>query len=122
MKFQDIQLTDKTKWQQLQSEWAANQYDTALSIELANKKLTAEILNNITDKIVEVEGLNDPTYDIDKIIVAALPPKDLPTGKVWFEWTNSPSYTWEEVDQLNYTFNDVDELNLTWKYADRKGW
>lgn len=126
MKFSDIQLADKVLWQQIQQEWSKGNIDSAQAImsntQLDKKVLTAKSLNDLTDKIVEVEQLNDPTYAKDKIKIERQTPTDLTTGQVYFEWTNSPPYTWAEVDARNYTFADVDALGINWAYADRGGW
>lgn len=126
MKFSDIQLADKALWQQIQEEWSKGNFASAQAImsntQLDKKVLTAKSLNDLTDKIVEVEQLNDPTYANDRIKIERQVPTDLTTGQVYFEWTNSPPYTWAEVDARNYTFADVDALGLTWAYADRGGW
>lgn len=126
MKFSDIQLADKTLWQQIQEEWSKGNVDSAQAImsntQLDKKVLTAKSLNDLTDKIVEVEQLNDPTYANDRIKIERQIPTDLTTGQVYFEWTNSPPYTWAEVDARNYTFADVDALGINWAYADKGGW
>lgn len=126
MKFSDIQLADKALWQQIQEEWNKGNVDSAQAImsntQLDKKVLTAKSLNDLTDKIVEVEQLNDPTYANDRIKIERQVPTDLTTGQVYFEWTNSPPYTWAEVDARNYTFADIDALGINWAYADRGGW
>ena len=126
MKFSDILLSDKTLWQQIQEEWGKSNFASAQAImsntQLDKKVLTAKSLNDLTDKIVEVEQLNDPTYANDRIKIERQVPTDLTTGQVYFEWTNSPPYTWAEVDARNYTFADVDALGINWAYADRGGW
>lgn len=126
MKFSDIQLADKTLWQQIQEEWGKGNFTSARAImsntQLDKKVLTAKSLNDLTDKIVEVEQLNDPTYANDRIKIERQVPTDLTTGQVYFEWTNSPPYTWVEVDARNYTFADIDALGINWAYADRGGW
>lgn len=126
MKFSDIQLADKALWQQIQEEWGKGNVESAQTImsntQLDKKVLTAKSLNDLTDKIVEVERLNDPTYANDKIKVKHQAPTDLTTGQVYFEWTNSPLYTWAEVDARNYTFADVDALGINWASADKGGW
>lgn len=126
MKFSDIQLADKELWEQIQAAWASGNYAGAQGImtnaQLNKKVLNAKSLNDLTDKIVEVENLSDPTYAVDKIQVLQQEPTDLPSGKVYFDWTNSPPYTFAEVDRLNYTFADVDALGLDWAHADRGGW
>jgi hypothetical protein len=126
VKFSDIQLADKTLWQQIQEEWSKGNFASAQAImsnaQLDKKVLTAKSLNDLTDKIVEVEQLNDPTYANDRIKIERQVPTDLTTGQVYFEWTNSPPYTWAEVDARNYTFADVDALGINWAAADRGGW
>lgn len=126
MKFSDIQLTDKKLWGQFQTVWNNGDYDTALAMlnntQLNKKVLSAQALNELTDKIVEVEKLNDPDYANDRIQIRKQVPTDLTTGQVYFEWTNPPPYTFAEVDALDYTFQDVDNLDITWEYADRGGW
>lgn len=126
MKFSDIQLADKTLWQQIQEEWGKGNFASAQAImsntQLDKKVLTAKSLNDLTNKIVEVEQLNDPTYANDRIKIERQVPTDLTTGQVYFEWTNSPPYTWAEVDARNYTFADVDALGINWAYADKGGW
>lgn len=126
MKFSDIQLADKALWQQIQEEWSKGNFASAQAImsntQLDKKVLTAKSLNDLTDKIVEVEQLNDPTYANDRIKIERQVPTDLTTGQVYFEWTNSPPYTWAEVDARNYTFADVDALGINWAYADKGGW
>lgn len=122
MKFSDIQLTDKATWQNYQQAWEDGEFNTVVSTELSPKKLNAEVLNYITNKIVEVESLNDPDYANDRIRVEAQVPPDLSVGEVYFEWTNAPSYTWTQIDAKSLTFADIDTLGITWEYADRKGW
>ena len=97
MKYTDIQLTDKELWAQFQSLYKSGDYTSALAIlqntQLNSKALTADILNALTDYIVQVEQLNDSTFKTDKIKVERQTPTDLATGQVYFEWTNSPPYT-----------------------------
>ena len=56
MKFSDIQLTDKKLWGQFQTVWNNGDYDTALAMlnntQLNKKVLSAQALNELTDKIV----------------------------------------------------------------------
>ena len=126
MNYKDIQLTDKELWAQFQSLYQSGNYASALAFlqntQLNNKALTAEILNALTDYIVQVEQLNDPDYANDRIRVERQVPTDLTDGEVYFDWTNSPPYTFGQVSSLRYKFNDVDNLGLTWRYADRGGW
>ena len=91
MKYTDIQLTDKELWAQFQSLYQSGNYASALAFlqntQLNNKALTAEILNALTDYIVQVEQLNDLTFKADKILCQVNRPTQS-TGQVWFEVTN----------------------------------
>ena len=91
MKYTDIQLTDKELWGQFQSLYQSGNYANALSLlqntQLANKALTANVLNAITDYIVQVENLNDSTFKADKPPVQANQPTQT-TGQLWFQVTN----------------------------------
>ena len=91
MKYTDIQLTDKELWTQFQSLYKSGDYASALAIlqntQLSNKALTADILNALTDYIVQVEQLNDSTFKTDKILCQVNQPIQS-TGQVWFEISN----------------------------------
>lgn len=91
MKYTDIQLTDKELWAQFQSLYQSGDYASALvmlqNTQLKNEALTADILNALTDYIVQVEQLNDSTFKTDKIPCQVNRPTQL-TGQVWFEVTN----------------------------------
>ena len=91
MKFKDIQLTDKELWAQFQSLYKSGDYTSALALlqntQLNNKALTADILNALTDYIVQVEQLNDSTFKADKIPCQVSQPTQS-TGQVWFAVTN----------------------------------
>ena len=91
MKYTDIQLTDKELWAQFQSLYKSGDYASALamlqSTQLKNKASTANILNALTDYIVQVEQLNDLTFKTDKILCQVNQPTQS-TGQVWFEVTN----------------------------------
>ena len=91
MKYTDIQLTDKELWAQFQSLYQSGDYASALSLlqntQLKNKVLTADILNALTDYIVQVEQLNDSTFKTDKIPCQVSQPTQS-TGQVWFQVTN----------------------------------
>ena len=126
MKYTDIQLTDKELWAQFQSLYKSGDYASALAMlqntQLNSKALIADILNALTDYIVQVEQLNDPDYANDRIRIERQIPTDLTSGEVYFDWTNPPSYTFSQVDSLRYKFSDVDNLGLNWFYANRGGW
>ena len=91
MKYIDIQLTDKELWAQFQSLYQSGNYASALALlqntQLNNKALTADILNALTDYIVQVEQLNDSTFKADKILCQVNQPTQS-TGQVWFSVTN----------------------------------
>ena len=91
MKYTDIQLTDKELWAQFQSLYKSGDYTNALAMlqntQLKNKALTADILNALTDYIVQVEQLSDSTFKTDKILCQVNQPTQS-TGQVWFEVTN----------------------------------
>ena len=94
MKYTDIQSTDKELWAQFQSLYQSGDYASALTIlqniQLNNKALTADILNALTNYIVQVEQLNDSTFKTDKIPCQVNQPTQS-TGQVWFQVTNSMS-------------------------------
>ena len=91
MKYTDIQLTDKELWAQFQSFYQSGDYASALAMlqntQLNNKALTADILNVLTDYIVQVEQLNDSSFKADKSPCQVNQPTQS-TGQVWFEVTN----------------------------------
>ena len=124
MKYTDIQLTDKELWAQFQSLYQSGNYTSALALlqntQLNNKALTAEILNALTDYIVQVEQLNDPNFKADKIQLSRRPPAGMTSGQVYFRWL--APYLFNEVDALGYTFNEVDNLNIAWAQVDEGGW
>ena len=124
MKYTDIQLTDKELWAQFQSLYQSGNYASALAFlqntQLNNKALTADILNALTDCIVQVEQLNDPNFKADKIQLSRRPPAGMTSGQVYFRWL--APYLFNEVDALGYTFNEVDNFNITWAQVDEGGW
>ena len=91
MKYTDVQLTDKELWAQFQSLYKSGDYTNALAMlqntQLKNKALTADILNALTDYIVQVEQFNDSTFKTEKILCQVNQPTQS-TGQVWFEVTN----------------------------------
>ena len=124
MNYKDIQLTDKELWAQFQSLYQSSDYTSALALlqntQLKDKALTADILNALTDYIVQVEQLNDPNFKADKIQLSRRPPAGMTSGQVYFRWL--APYLFNEVDALGYTFNEVDNLNITWTQVDEGGW
>ena len=91
MKFKDIQLTDKELWAQFQSLYQSGDYASALSLlqnsQLSGKSLIADVLNAITDYLVQVENLNDPNFKADRPVVQSSQPVQS-TGYLWFQVTN----------------------------------
>lgn len=88
MKYTDIQLTDKELWTQFQSLYQSGNYASALALlqntQLNNKALTADILNALTDYIVQVENLNDSSFKQNKIPCQTEQPTQS-TGEVWLQ-------------------------------------
>ena len=78
MKCTDIQLTDKELWAQFQSLYQSGNYASALSLlqnsQLSGKGLVADVLNTITDYLVQVENLNDPDFKADRAVVQSSQP------------------------------------------------
>ena len=73
MNYKDIQLTDKELWAQFQSLYQSGDYASALTLlqnsQLSGKSLVADVLNTITDYLVQVENLNDPDFKADRAVV-----------------------------------------------------
>ena len=91
MNYKDIQLTDKELWAQFQSLYQSGDYVSALTLlqnsQLSGKGLVADVLNTITDYLVQVENLNDPNFKADRPIVQSSQPTQS-TGYLWFQVTN----------------------------------
>ena len=88
MKYQDIHLEDKDKWAQFQILYQAGSYAEAIALlkenQLASKSLTATNLNALTNFIVQVEGLSDPSFKNNKIPCQTTQPTQN-IGEVWFQ-------------------------------------
>ena len=91
MNCKDIQLTDKELWAQFQSLYQSGDYTSAFSLlqnsQLSGKGLVADVLNTITDYLVQVENLNDPNFKADRPVVQSSQPVQS-TGYLWFQVTN----------------------------------
>ena len=91
MRFQDIQLKDKELWGQFQAMCQSGDYAGALTLiqntQLSNKGLTAEMLNALTDYIVQIQNTSDPSFKQDKIPCQAEQPTQQSVGEIWFEVT-----------------------------------
>lgn len=88
MRYSDIQLSDKSLWQQITTAWNLKRYDTVLALlkdaQLNKKVLNAEGLNALTDLVVQLENTSDPTFKQNKIPCQAQQPTQQ-SGEVWFQ-------------------------------------
>lgn len=91
MRFQDIQLKDKELWGQFQAMCQAGDYAGALTLlqntQLSSKGLTAEMLNALTNYIVQIQNTSDPSFKQDRIPCQAEQPTQQSVGEIWFEVT-----------------------------------
>ena len=91
MRFQDIQLKDKELWGQFQAMCQAGDYSSALAFlqntQLSSKALTAEMLNALTDYIVQMQNTSDPSFKQDRIPCQAEQPTQQGINEIWFEIT-----------------------------------
>ena len=88
MKYEDIHLEDKSRWNQFQKKWNEQNYQSALSTALysvfLNKRLDATSINDITSELLKLQKQGDASFKTDKIVVSSDPPSDLADGKVYF--------------------------------------
>ena len=88
MNFQDIHLEDKELWVQFLEYYRNGNYSSALNLlqneQLAPKGLTAENLNELTDYIVQVEGLSDSSFKSNRIPCQLEQPSGQSNGEIWF--------------------------------------
>ena len=88
MKYEDIHLEDKSRWNQFQKKWNEQNYQSALSTALysvfLNKRLDATSINDITSELLKLQKQGDVSFKTDKIVVSSEPPADLADGKVYF--------------------------------------
>ena len=91
MRFQDIQLKDKELWGQFQAMYQAGDYSSALAFlqntQLSGKGLTAEILNALTEYIVQIQNTSDPSFKQNKIPCQAEQPTQQNINEIWLEIT-----------------------------------
>lgn len=89
MKYQDIQLADVSLWKQIQTAWKNGNYNNVVNLvqnsQLIDKTMLAAVLNALTDRIVDVENLNDPNFSKYLIQVSTTPPMGLKQGQIYFE-------------------------------------
>ena len=88
MKYEDIHLEDKSRWNQFQKKWNEQNYQSALSTALysvfLNKRLDATSINDITSELLKLQKQGDASFKTGQIVVASEPPSDLADGKVYF--------------------------------------
>ena len=91
MTYQDIHLTDETLWKQIIQLYKLGQYAQAIQTvqnsSLAFKVANANSINTLTNLIVTVENLSDPTFKQNTIPCQSAQPSSQNTGEVWFEIT-----------------------------------
>lgn len=89
MKYQDLHLTDVDLNTQFKKYMVSGQYEAALAIlqndQLTDKTVVAALFNYVTNRIVSVQSISDPTFKQDKIKVATEPPTDITSGQVYFK-------------------------------------
>ena len=92
MRFSDIQLEDKTKWNQYQGYWKDGYFTNTLGMlsdeQLAKKGLTAKLLNDLTDYLVQIQNTKDDTFKQDNIPVQETQPTQN-DGEIWFQVTGT---------------------------------
>lgn len=86
---EEIHLSDSTLRNNYVEDWEQNNYEDASEIlnntQLNNKKLVAQVFNDITTFIVNLENNSDPSFKSNKIIVSETAPTGLSSGSVWFQ-------------------------------------
>ena len=91
MTYQDIHLADEALWQQIIQLYQSGQYAEAIqtiqNTNLSFKVLNANSINNLTNFIVTVENLSDPTFKQNNIPCQSTQPTSQNTGEVWFQIT-----------------------------------
>lgn len=92
MRFSDIQIDDKTKWGQYQQYWKNGKFTNTLGMlsdeQLAKKGLTAKLLNDLTDYLVQIQNTKDDTFKQDNIPVQETQPTQN-DGEIWFQVTGT---------------------------------
>lgn len=92
MRFSDIQLADKAKWNQYQGYWKDGYFTNTLGMltdeQLAKKGLTAKLLNELTNYLVQIQNIKDDTFKQDNIPVQENQPTQN-EGEVWFQVTGT---------------------------------
>lgn len=89
--YQDIHLSDKAKWNGVQSDWANGSYASMLSklqdAQLAEKITDSDMFGAICDALLALENqyFDDDDFKADRIQVSATPPAGLTVGQVYFK-------------------------------------
>ena len=88
MSYQDIQINDEDLRNEYIQYWITEQYNKAFLLlqnsQFTNKVNNATVWNTLTNKLVEVENLSDPTFK-DNIIKVASTPPTLTSGEIYFQ-------------------------------------
>ena len=86
---QEIHLSDTSLRSAFVQDWKDNDYESCISIlqnaQLNNKKLIADVFNDITSNIIILENNSDSSFKADRIVVSVIAPTGLSSGSVWFE-------------------------------------
>lgn len=86
---EEIHLSDSILRNNYVEDWKQNNYEDASEIlnntQLNNKKLVAQVFNDITTFIVNLENNSDPSFKSNRIIVSETAPTGLSSGSVWFQ-------------------------------------
>lgn len=89
MKYQDLHLSDVDLNTQFKQYMSVGQYEAALAIlqnaQLTDKTVVAVLFNYVTNRIVVVQSMSDPTFKQDKIKVTTEPPTGMTSGNVYFK-------------------------------------
>lgn len=88
MKYQDIQIDDVDLWKKFRQDMDAGEYAKAFFILQnlpTNCAMTAGVLNSLTDSIVTIENLNDPSFKSDRIQLVDILPTSASEGTVYFQ-------------------------------------
>lgn len=89
--YQDIHLSDKEKWNGVQSDWHDDRYSSMLSklqdVDFTQKVINADMFGAICDALLALENqyFDDDDFKADRIQVSTTPPTGLTVGQVYFK-------------------------------------
>lgn len=89
--YQDVHLSDKNKWNNVQLYWSNDSYTQMLQAlqdsALSQKIINAAMFSAICTELVRLQNqyFNDTTFKKDVIKVSTTPPSGLTTGQVYFK-------------------------------------